>query len=105
VSATFRLKHAIVRTVADDQVAGGKRDEELKPAGFEFQVRRPKGKDLKASGRAASDADAAFILAERLTPFTSIELDEMDGEDFIIIGDAVADFLPKAQPSRSGSTA
>lgn len=66
----------------------------------EVKLRRPKGKDMKASERAPSNFEASLILIERLCQQPSGEAvfagfaDELDVEDISALGELLEAMLP-----------
>ncbi|PIW54587.1 MAG: hypothetical protein COW16_10380 [Sphingomonadales bacterium CG12_big_fil_rev_8_21_14_0_65_65_10] len=80
------LKHPIVLTTVP---AGGGEDqeEELKSAGFEVIVTRPRAKDMRAFDRHQDEPMAAMIdLVGRCTRLTEQEVDHLDASDFEELG-------------------
>lgn len=85
--------------VNDDGTITYTLDERFTVAGEEIAkatVRRPKGKDLKAMGKAAADAEGkTFELVSRLTGIEPVIIGEMDGADFLVLAQVATDFLEK----------
>ena len=86
----------------------------IKTAGGETMIadvilRRPKGKDLKAADKAATDLESTFILLDRLaqTPdgndvFPGFA-EELDAEDIVALGERLDALLPSG-PKTGGTT-
>ena len=100
---THALIHPIVlETKSAD--GGEPREEELKPAGFCVVLRRPKGKDMLVFDdfKDAPMAGVSAMLA-RITNLDSIEIANLDAEDF----EALGNLLDRGAPSspKTGATA
>jgi len=62
-------------------------------------LRRPRVKDLKLLDAAQGDVGKTAALIGSLAGLTPKEVDQLDAGDFTRLGQAVADFLPGAQPT------
>lgn len=71
-------------------------------------LRRPKGKDMKAADKAASDFEGTLVLIERLCSLPGGDpvfpgfADELDVEDIEALGERVEAMLPRGQ--KTGAT-
>lgn len=64
----------------------------------EITLRRPKGKDLKATMKSGSPGMAeSLALAARLSDQLPLVFDEMDGADLTAVLDEVGNFLKRGQ--------
>jgi hypothetical protein len=77
----------------------GEREETI----TEVQLRRPKGKDIRAMDRAEGDIGKTMALLARVSGLEPSVLDEMDGADVVALLELVAGFLPNGQPTGEGS--
>lgn len=69
----------------------------------EVQLRRPKGKDIRAMDRVEGDIGKTMALLSRVSDLDPSVLDEMDGADVVELLERVAGFLPSGQPTGEGS--
>ena len=65
----------------------------------EITLRRPLVRDLKVLDEAKGDVARTAALIGALAGLTPKEVDALDAGDFTRLGQAVADFLPTAQPT------
>jgi hypothetical protein len=65
----------------------------------ELTLRRPRVRDLKLLDEAKGDVGKTAVLLGALAGLTTKEVDLLDAGDFARLGQAVADFLPSAQPT------
>ncbi|WP_086733825.1 phage tail assembly protein [Erythrobacter colymbi] len=72
--------------------------EELKPAGFEVVMRRPKAKDIRAFDKHADAEIAAVIeLIISCSNLVTIEVENLDADDFGALGNLLAPKSPGGQ--------
>lgn len=60
-------------------------------------IRRPKGRDLRemeAIVEAKGPGAATFAMVAALTGLTADQVDDLDAEDFVALGEKVANFMP-----------
>ncbi len=57
------------------------------------ELRRPKGRDMRALRSAQTDLDKSLVLIANLASLTPAQVDEMDGEDITALSGIVADFF------------
>ncbi len=99
---TYTLTHPIIsetRPAGSDEIV----TEELKPAGFEVTLRRPKAKDLKAFDKHGEAEIAAIIeMITSCSNLSMIEADNLDGEDFGALGNLLGTRSP-AGPATGSS--
>lgn len=65
----------------------------------ELTLRRPRVGDLRELDKASGNVSQTALLIGRLGALTPKEVDQLDAEDFTALGQAIADFLPSAQPT------
>lgn len=66
-------------------------------------LRRPKAKDLRAlDGAGDGKMDQAIVMVSICSGLTVEQVEELDGEDFITLSEAVADFFPAVSPRTNG---
>ena len=58
-----------------------------------LNVRRPKMRDMESMDKVSGEMAKTVMLLAELTDLTPDQVREIDGEDFILLSDAVSDFL------------
>lgn len=70
----------------------------------EVTLRRPKGKHLRRLDKFKGDATQTLALIGELTELPATALDEMDGEDIMILGEMIEGFFAKSPRPETGGT-
>lgn len=94
-TATLPLKHPITVTLRGN---GGEREETIAT----LSLRKPKARDMRALDSVKGDASRLIALAARLTGHPEKIIDELDGEDFVTLGQLVARFFPGVAAELAG---
>jgi hypothetical protein len=103
-AATYTLKHAVTRTLKGADEA--EREETLLEVGAEIQLRRIKGKDLRAMDDHAGEMGKAFAIMAKVTNQQVSVIDAMDAEDIAGLQEQLDGFLPaslRTGPTSSGT--
>ncbi len=66
-------------------------------------LRRPKGKDLRATDKAEGDAGKAILLIASISGELPMVIDELDSEDIAALGELLGGSSPNGRPT--GATA
>lgn len=99
---TYKLKFPI-ELVTKSPEDGAERTEELKPEGFCVTLRRPKGKDLLVFDNHGDNGIAAVrAMLIRIANLDQIEIDNLDGEDWVELGNLLERFAPNGR--KAGAT-
>jgi hypothetical protein len=77
----------------------GEREETI----TEVKLRRPKGKDLRIMDRHEGNIAKGMAMVARLSGLDDHVIDELDGEDLMVLLDRVAGFLPDG-PATGGTS-
>ncbi|MFO6448970.1 phage tail assembly protein [Erythrobacter sp. NE805] len=89
-----RLTHTLLHPIVSETKPAGSSEpvvEELKPAGFEVVMRRPKAKDIRAFDKhGASEIAAVIELIITCSNLTTIEVENLDADDFGALGNLLA---------------
>ncbi len=92
----YTLKHPIVLKNKDtDEVI-----ETIKAVA----IQRPKGKHLRRIGKIREESEQTFSLISDLAQLPPSTVDELDGEDFIGIGEIIEGFFGKSPRPATGRT-
>lgn len=59
----------------------------------EINLRRPKGKDLKKLARLNDDTEKGLLMLELLANMPEQAIGEIDAEDFVAIGEVIAQMM------------
>ncbi|MFO6448972.1 phage tail assembly protein [Erythrobacter sp. NE805] len=105
VQLTYTLLHPIT---IEKKPAGSEEivSEELKPAGFEVTLRRPKAKDIRAFDKHRDSEIAAVIeLIITCSNLSQIEVENLDADDFGAMGNLLAPKSPGGQQTGSSALA
>lgn len=70
----------------------------------EVKLHRPKGKHLRRLDKIKGDAAQTFLLLGDLTGLSTTALDEIDGEDFVVLGEMIEGFFGKSSRPETGAT-
>lgn len=71
----------------------------------EFTIKRPKGKQLRATDRAEGDVARSLALIAAVSDQPPSIMELLDAEDFVALGDIVGDFFGARQKAGAMSTA
>lgn len=99
---TYALRHPIV---IEKKVSGSAtiETEELKPAGFLVELRRPKAKDIRAFDKHGDAEIAATIeMIVGCSNLATIEVENLDADDFGELGNLLAANV-RGGPTTGGS--
>lgn len=84
------LKHPIERKDAEGNVVANI---------TEVTLRRPKGKQMRAMDSAKGAMGRTLALIAACGGLLPVEADELDGEDVLVLGERIADFLGQSLPT------
>lgn len=93
MSELYTLKHPLKRTFN-----AGKDNERVEELA-ELQLSRPKGKHVRASGRAHNDTEAGLIMIAGCTGLSDAEVDELDIADIEALSGIVENFTKPGRPT------